>query len=120
LQAHDVVAIELVCAGQLPPSFVEYALRDGAAGVLVAPCRDGGCEFRLGALWTVERLQGRREPHLRARVPAERVELVHADRGDETLVGAALARLRTRVGTLVATEPEAPPAWAVAREPVHG
>jgi hypothetical protein len=23
-----VVAIELVCAGQLPPSFIEYALRD--------------------------------------------------------------------------------------------
>lgn len=118
--ARDASAFSLLCAGQLPPSFVEYALRDGAAGVLVAPCRDGGCEFRLGARWTVERLQGRREPHLRPRVNAERVELVHAGPGDEALVAEALARLRNRVGTLVAAEPEAPPAWAMAREPAHG
>jgi hypothetical protein len=48
LQAHDVVAIELVCAGQLPPSFIEYALRDGAAGVLIQGCAPGECAFRDG------------------------------------------------------------------------
>jgi len=93
----DVVCLPLLCAGQLPPSFIEYAQRDGAAGVLVAACREGGCEFRLGELITAERLQGRREPHLRAQVERERVELVFAGRGDELALAAGLARLRARV-----------------------
>ncbi|MDH4062638.1 MAG: hydrogenase iron-sulfur subunit, partial [Aquincola sp.] len=58
----DVSAFSLMCAGQLPPSFVEYALRDGAAGVLVVACREGGCEFRTGERLTAERLRGQREP----------------------------------------------------------
>jgi quinol-cytochrome oxidoreductase complex cytochrome b subunit/coenzyme F420-reducing hydrogenase delta subunit len=65
--------VSLLCAGQLPPSFVEYALRGGADGVLIAGCERGGCRYRLGDAWTEERLAGRREPHLRANVPAERV-----------------------------------------------
>jgi len=69
----DTGTVSLLCAGQLPPSFVEYALRGGADGVLVAGCARGGCRFRLGDAWTVERLAGRREPHLRASVPADRV-----------------------------------------------
>lgn len=92
VQTHPVL-----CAGQLPPSFVEYALRDGAAGVLIAACAEGGCEFRLGERWTAERLAGQREPHLRALVPAERLALVHAGPGDEGALGQALARLRRRV-----------------------
>lgn len=96
----DASTCSLLCAGQLPPSFVEYALRDGAAGVLVAACREGGCEFRLGERWTAERLAGRREPHLRTHVPPERVELVFAGPGDETLLTTALQRLRHRVQAL--------------------
>jgi len=69
----DTGTVSLLCAGQLPPSFVEYALRGGADGVLVAGCERGGCRYRLGDEWTAERLAGRREPHLRATVPAERV-----------------------------------------------
>lgn len=98
--AADVITCSLLCAGQLPPSFVEYALRDGAAGVVVAPCADGGCEFRLGARWTEQRLSGEREPHLRAHVPAARLELVHAGRGDETLLANAVQRLRQRVSSM--------------------
>ena len=96
-QAPDVQTYPLLCTGQLPPSFVEYALRDGAAGVVVATCREGGCEFRLGQRWTAERLAGQREPHLRQHVPAERVELVAAGPGDEPLLSAAIDRLRVRV-----------------------
>ena len=91
--APDVLVMPLICTGQLPPSFVEYALRDGAAGVVVATCRDGGCEFRLGARWTAERLAGTREPHLRADVPRERVRLVAADAGEEAVLEAAVQQL---------------------------
>ncbi|HNT40518.1 MAG TPA: hydrogenase iron-sulfur subunit [Rubrivivax sp.] len=96
----DVIPFSLLCAGQLPPSFVEYALRDGAAGVVVAPCAEDGCEFRLGGRWTAERLAGEREPHLRAHVPAERVELVHAGPGEETLLAMSVKTLRQRVQSM--------------------
>ncbi len=94
LAAPDVVSFSLPCAGQLPPSFVEYALRDGAAAVLVGACREGGCEFRLGQRWTAERLAGTREPHLRASVPRDRVALAHADAGQEAVLRHALEGLR--------------------------
>lgn len=98
--AADVHVHPLLCAGQMPPSFVEYALRQGAAGVLVASCRESGCEFRLGQRWTVERLTRQREPHVRAQVPPERVELVSAGPGDEGLLSQAVQHLREAVQTL--------------------
>ena len=108
LAGPDVAAFSLVCAGQLPPSFVEYALRDGAAGVLVSGCREGGCEFRLGQRWTEERLAGQREPQLRAAVPRERIATVWADAGEQHSLQDALQRLRSRVRDLhetVASKP---------------
>jgi len=68
--------IELECAGQLPPSFLDYALRRGAATVSVTGCRPGACEFRLGAGWTEQRIDGAREPHLNANVARERIRLL--------------------------------------------
>ena len=100
LQADDVLVLPLICTGQLPPSFVEYALRDGAAGVLVASCRDTGCAFRLGARWTQERLDRRREPHLRHHVPAARVQTVQADLGETPVLAAALAGLRQNLAQI--------------------
>jgi ferredoxin/coenzyme F420-reducing hydrogenase delta subunit len=97
LAAPDVAAFSLLCAAQLPPSFIEYALRDGAAAVLVSACREGGCEFRFGERWTDERLRGAREPYLRADVPRERVALAWAGVGDEVLLRAALHSLRRAV-----------------------
>lgn len=104
----DTSVLGLMCAGQLPPSFIEYALRDGAAGVLVATCREGGCEFRLGQRWTAERLTGQREPRLRARMPRERLALVQAGPGDERVLAAAVQGLRERVRTLPTPSPAKP------------
>lgn len=97
--APDTVVLSLICIGMLPPAFVEYALRAGAAAVVVCGCRGTGCEFRLGARWTAERLAGTREPHLRASVPREAVCTVWADRGEEAALRAALDRVRARLGT---------------------
>ena len=101
LAGPDVAPFSLVCTGMLPPSFVEYALRGGAAGVLVSGCREGGCEFRLGQQWTQARLQGTREPHLRASVPRDRLAVAWVDRGDEPALRAALDELRRRIRTPV-------------------
>lgn len=106
LEAPGVLVLPLICTGQLPPSFVEYALRDGAAGVLVATCRDGGCAFRLGARWTAERLAGRREPHLRTGVPAAQMLRVEADAGETAVLQAALQALRANL-TQIKADPEA-------------
>lgn len=100
LEATDLIVLELLCAGQLPPSFLEYALRDGAAGVLVAACPEDGCEFRLGSRWTEQRLAGRREPHLRAHAPRQRLALAFAGTGDERMIDEALQTLRQRVQAL--------------------
>jgi coenzyme F420-reducing hydrogenase delta subunit/ferredoxin len=93
----EVRVLSLLCAGQLPPSFVEYALRDGAAGVVVAACREGGCEFRFGERWTAQRLSGLREPHLRESVQRDRVALVFAAAGDEAALARAIESLRQRI-----------------------
>lgn len=85
-----VIALTLPCAAMLPPSFADYALRQGAARVVVASCGRHGCAYRLGGRWTEERLAGRRDPALRERARGPRVRLVEALRGDEGLLRAAL------------------------------
>ena len=64
-------AIALRCLAMLPPAFVEYALRNGAASVKAVGC-EGECAYRLGMELSAERFAGRREPHLRATVRLER------------------------------------------------
>lgn len=113
LAASDVASFSLMCTAQLPPSFVEYALRDGAAGVLVSACAEGACEYRLGQRWTAERLQATREPHLRASVPRERLAMAWAGAGDEPAVRQALQSLRQRIAAAEAVA-------SVDRTPAHG
>ncbi|MBI5461199.1 MAG: hydrogenase iron-sulfur subunit [Gammaproteobacteria bacterium] len=75
--AAGVAAISLPCTGNLPPAFIEYALRrEGADGVFVTGCQCGDCFFRQGNQWTDERVAGVREPHLRGNVDAQRVHIV--------------------------------------------
>jgi ferredoxin len=111
LAAPGVVALSLPCSAMLPPSFAEFALRRGAARVVVASCGESACAFRLGGRWTAERLAGRREPYLRVRVRGPQVQQVDALRGDEPRLRAKLQSL-TRAGQLPAamTVPESPDA----------
>jgi ferredoxin len=62
--------IALRCVGMLPPAFVDYALRNGAASVRAVGCAD--CAYRLGMALSDERFARTREPRLRATVRAER------------------------------------------------
>ena len=100
LRAPDVVPMDLICAGQMPPSFVEYALRDGAAAVLITGCAEGACAYRHGQVFTHERLLGWREPRLRMSVPAERWAVAWADARDQRALADALNALRARVKTV--------------------
>lgn len=60
--------IALRCLAMLPPSFVEYALRNGARRVRAIGCAEGECAWRLGPALAAERFAGTREPHLRRTV----------------------------------------------------
>ena len=98
LEGEAVAAFSLPCIGMLPPSFIEYALRGGADGIMVVGCAEGDCEFRWGAEWTRRRIDGVREPHLRPSVPRERVSVIwpYDHEGDrlETALGAFRTHLR--------------------------
>lgn len=97
LAGADVAAFSLICTGMLPPSFVDYALRDGAAGVLVSGCAAGACEFRLGQRWAAARLQGQREPQLRPLETPERLAVAWVSAADPQALRAALDGLRQRL-----------------------
>jgi ferredoxin/coenzyme F420-reducing hydrogenase delta subunit len=75
--AADLVAVfELPCVAMLPPPFIDYIVHDRLAeGVMLAGCRETACFNRLGIDWTRQRIAGERDPHLRERVPRERVAL---------------------------------------------
>ena len=100
--------ISLRCIALLPPSFVEYALRSGAQGVLIAGCREGECLYRLGPELGAQRIAGEREPHLRASVTRERVRWGGFGAGDEEQARAALETLRRDLGRLAPVH-RAPP-----------
>jgi coenzyme F420-reducing hydrogenase delta subunit/ferredoxin len=96
----------LLCAAQLPPSFVEFALRAGADGVMLTGCRQGDCTFRLGDRWTADRLAGRREPHLRAELARGRVRIVWLGADDAPALARELEGFRRSLGP--AARPDGP------------
>lgn len=100
LAAPDVAVFSLLCTGQLPPSFVEYALRSGADGILITGCRAGDCQYRLGNSLTGERLGRKREPHLRANVAPQRARLAWYSAGEEAELSGELARFHAALSAL--------------------
>jgi ferredoxin/coenzyme F420-reducing hydrogenase delta subunit len=82
----DALAVE--CAAMVPPAFVQYALRRGAPGVVIAACREDDCEHRVGDRWLRERIAGLRAPSLRASVPRDRVRVVFCGSDDAMLARA--------------------------------
>jgi coenzyme F420-reducing hydrogenase delta subunit len=102
--AHAAVAtFSLPCIGMLPPSFVDYALRGGADGVLVAGCGEGDCEYLCGDQLTRERIEGSREPHLRTNVAPGRLRLAFT--GDAGVLEHELASFRAALSIPMTAPP---------------
>jgi len=77
LASGETATIRIPCSGMLPPSFIDYVTsRNLADGVMLSGCSEGECHNRLGIEWTKARLTRTRDPRLRKRVPAERIETV--------------------------------------------
>ena len=75
LENDETRGIKLICSGMLPPTLVEYALKQGADGVMVTGCRHNDCYFRFGNRWTRMRFAGERKPGLRGRAERERIRI---------------------------------------------
>ncbi|MBK7282197.1 cytochrome b N-terminal domain-containing protein [Candidatus Aalborgicola defluviihabitans] len=102
----STAVLTLECAAMLPPSFIEYALRLGAEGVVIAGCRESDCEFRLGDRWVQDRMTGEREPRLRAAAPRDRIAVVWAGNQRDMLLR-TVAELRHSL-TLIAPSEDSP------------
>ena len=81
LESKDTKGVKLICSGMLPPTLVEYALKNGADGVMVTGCRHNDCFYRFGNRWIKQRFAGERKPILRGRADRDRIR-VHG--GSET------------------------------------
>ncbi len=81
LASDSVGVVELRCIGQLPPSFIDYALSKKLAdGVMLSGCAENACHARQGIAWTTQRINATRDPHLRGRVPRDRLRMCWAGR----------------------------------------
>lgn len=83
LESDSVGCVKLLCIGMLSPAFIEYALREGAGGVVIAGCSGNTCAFRIGNQWAQQRLLGQREPHLRGGRSDGRLCVIWGGAGEE-------------------------------------
>jgi coenzyme F420-reducing hydrogenase delta subunit len=90
----------VTCAGNLHTSVVEYLVRAGAGGVLIAACPERDCWSREGPRWLEGRLYHDREAELKARVDRRRVRLIHGASGEREELQAHLASFRRDVELL--------------------
>jgi len=105
LEASGAAVIRQPCIAALPPSFIDYALsRNLADGVLITGCREGACAFRFGTEWTAQRIEGRRDPYLRKRVPRERLRIVWAAANEGARLRAAIGSFRNDLRDLAGSE----------------
>ncbi len=116
----DTAAISLRCIGHLPPSFIDYVFSNRLAeGVVLTGCRENACHARFGVAWTQERLNGTRDPHLRRRVPRERIRTIWCGAGGGREFAAEVERFRQSLGALPDPRKAAPPPASEPREPAH-
>jgi len=76
LAAPDLGTLQLFCTGMLPASLAEYALKNGADGVIISGCRHGDCFYRFGNHWMDLRLKGERNPVLHSRVDRRKIKVL--------------------------------------------
>ena len=103
------------CAGSVHTSVVEFLLKGGAGGVLVAACPPRDCWHREGTKWAAARLFHDREAELQARVDRRRVAMTAASAGEGREVRQAALELRDQVRDLMEPE-EAEAAFDLIRE----
>lgn len=106
LKADNVAVVNFFCAGMIPPTLVEYALKKGADGVLITGCRSGDCYFRFGNIWLDQRFEGRRKPVLRQRADHRRIAVCRAAATEGGKLRHQLAQFQGHIAGLRSPEAE--------------
>jgi coenzyme F420-reducing hydrogenase delta subunit len=100
LKAPNLAVLSFFCTGQMPPTLVEYALKNGADGVFIVGCRTGDCYFRYGNVWLDKRFEGDRKPILRSRADRTRIVVSRAAETDGKKLRRELAAFQHTIATL--------------------
>jgi ferredoxin len=89
------------CVAMAPPSLIDFILsRNLADGVVIAGCTESACYNRLGIAWSQQRFARTRDPHLRARVPRERLATIWASALEAKRLERELAVFRLTIASL--------------------
>ena len=104
LDRHDTKGVRLICSGMMPPTLVEYALKQGADGVMVTGCRHNDCYYRFGNRWTRLRFEGSRKPILRGRADRRRVRMHGGSETDKKKIEKDLNLFRAELSQLKQAE----------------
>ncbi len=88
------------CVGAVHTSVLEYLVRAGAGGVLVAACPGRDCPNREGVKWLLERVYGQREAELKERVDRRRLRVVQLSELEAAALQGEITSFRERVGAL--------------------
>lgn len=92
--------LNVPCIGQMHSSTVEFLLRGGAGGVLVAGCPKHDGRTREGVTWAEERLFEGRKADLKERVDKRRVRVVQAGLAEESVLHRAVITFANEIATL--------------------
>lgn len=107
LATGETATVQIPCSGMLPPSFIDYVLsRKLADGVMLSGCSEGECHNRFGIEFTKARLARTRDPHLRKRVPAERIETTWTSPVEGWTHRSRLADFAQRLGAMAEDRPD--------------
>ena len=101
-----VTLYPLSCAGSLHSSVIEYFIRRGTGGVLIAACPPRDCWNREGPKWLEQRLYHDREAELQARVDRRRVRLAYTSAAERAGLRAAIAAFSADVAAMAAAQAE--------------
>ena len=90
----------ITCVGSLHTSVIEYLVRAGTGGVMVASCPPRDCWNREGVTWLEERIYNEREAELKNRVDRRRLRIVYAGEGERATIESELALFRSQMKAL--------------------
>jgi F420-non-reducing hydrogenase iron-sulfur subunit len=104
----NVTLIKVPCSGFVRPSWLEFALRNGADGAFVCGCPLGDCFNRLGNNLIADRVVQMRRRLERQKVQPDRVTTIFYGLHDQAQFVAAVREFSDRVAKLPAPPPPPP------------
>jgi coenzyme F420-reducing hydrogenase delta subunit len=120
----NVTLIKIPCSGFTRPAWLEFALRNGAAGVFVCGCPLGDCFNRFGNNLIGDRIEQVRRRFERQKINPERIAAIffgrHAAAEFIAAVRAFSARIAAMPGPAIPPRAPTPPRAGAAARPAPG